>query len=48
MTHAIKMCSSAFIAPENCAITRVSGRSAGDFLWETPEEQLRGWVGVAE
>jgi sulfite reductase (ferredoxin) len=24
------------------------GRSAGDFLWETPEDRLRGWVGVAE
>jgi sulfite reductase (ferredoxin) len=23
-----------------------NGRTAGDFLWETPEEQLRAWVGV--
>jgi sulfite reductase beta subunit-like hemoprotein len=28
--------------------TRAAGRTAGDFLWETPEEQLRAWVGVAE
>jgi len=28
--------------------TRAAGRSAGDFLWETPEAQLRDWVGVAE
>ena len=28
--------------------TRAAGRTAGDFLWETPEAQLRAWVGVEE
>jgi sulfite reductase beta subunit-like hemoprotein len=28
--------------------THAGGRTAGDFLWETPEAQLRAWVGVEE